>query len=130
MFKLSLFSCLGVVLHLLALGLKDVLTFDFMSQPHEGGLKDALNQLLLLGAVESVESQKVNLTTDFLPFFVQILLRNLRKLNFANSFVKLNNLVKSCEIFVYPANCLARIIRIIEVSCKFIFFFSYVVSSS
>lgn len=49
----------SVVLHLLALGLKDVLTFDFMSQPHEGGLQDALNQLLLLGAVESVESQKI-----------------------------------------------------------------------
>ena len=53
---------LGVVLNLLAMGLPDVITFDFMSPPSEDSLKDALRQLVQLGAVESIESQKVSIS--------------------------------------------------------------------
>lgn len=42
----------GVVLELLALGLNDILSFDFMDPPSKEALVDALEQLYLLGAVQ------------------------------------------------------------------------------
>jgi len=49
----------SVVLNLLAMGLRDVISFDFMSPPSEDSLKDALRQLVQLSAVESIESQQI-----------------------------------------------------------------------
>ena len=42
----------SVVLELLAMGVADLLTFDFMTPPSEEGLVAALEQLCVLGAVE------------------------------------------------------------------------------
>lgn len=42
----------GVVLELLALGLNNILSFDFMDPPSKEALVDALEQLYLLGAVQ------------------------------------------------------------------------------
>lgn len=47
----------SVLLQLLVLGLKDVHKFDFISPPSGGAVDEALNQLVLLGAIESKESQ-------------------------------------------------------------------------
>jgi len=41
------------------MGLPDVISFDFMNPPSQSALEDALHQLVLLEAVESVETQKV-----------------------------------------------------------------------
>ncbi|XP_065676764.1 ATP-dependent RNA helicase DHX33 [Hydra vulgaris] len=49
----------GVLLQLLALGLKDVLKFDFMDSPPQCAIEYALNQLVMLGAVESINAQKI-----------------------------------------------------------------------
>lgn len=49
----------SVALNLLAMGLPDIVTFDFMSPPSQNALKDALQQLVLLEAVESVETQRI-----------------------------------------------------------------------
>jgi ATP-dependent RNA helicase DHX33 len=54
----------SVVLELLAMGMSDLLTFDFMTSPSEEGLVSALEQLCLLGAVEGREGKEgVRLTT-------------------------------------------------------------------
>lgn len=45
-----------VVLQLLALGISDILGFDFMDPPSEESLVSALEQLYLLGAVEREDS--------------------------------------------------------------------------
>lgn len=42
----------GVILQLLAIGISDILSFDFMDPPSEEAIVSALQQLLLLGAVE------------------------------------------------------------------------------
>jgi len=52
-------NVISVLLHLLALGLKDVQKFDFMSPPSPGALDVAMKQLALLGAVESTEVQVI-----------------------------------------------------------------------
>ena len=52
----------SVVLELLAMGVSDLLTFDFMSAPSEEGLVVALEQLCHLGAVEGGEGEGVRLT--------------------------------------------------------------------
>ncbi|XP_056451575.1 ATP-dependent RNA helicase DHX33-like [Gadus chalcogrammus] len=51
----------GVILHLMALGIPDVLNFDFMSKPLPGAIHAAVVQLELLGALEKKE-QLVTLT--------------------------------------------------------------------
>ncbi|XP_072519799.1 ATP-dependent RNA helicase DHX33 [Salminus brasiliensis] len=51
----------GVVLQLLALGVPDVLNFDFMSKPSPESMRTAVEQLDLLGAVERKDDQ-VSLT--------------------------------------------------------------------
>ncbi|CAI8056710.1 ATP-dependent RNA helicase DHX33 [Geodia barretti] len=48
----------SVVLELLAMGMSDLLTFDFMTAPSEEGLVSALEQLCLLGAVEGREGKE------------------------------------------------------------------------
>ena len=48
------------------MGLRDVVTFDFMSPPAENAIKDALQQLVLLQAVDSVQNQKVKFERDHL----------------------------------------------------------------
>ena len=45
----------GVVLELLALGLNNILNFDFMDPPSKDAMVDALEQLYLLGAVQQEE---------------------------------------------------------------------------
>lgn len=52
----------SVVLELLAMGVADLLTFDFMSAPSEEGLVSALEQLCHLGAVEGGGGEGVRLT--------------------------------------------------------------------
>ncbi|NXL63218.1 DHX33 helicase, partial [Chordeiles acutipennis] len=49
----------GVILHLLALRIPNVLTFDFMSKPSPDAIQAAIEQLDLLGAVERKEDQLV-----------------------------------------------------------------------
>ncbi|XP_068021531.1 ATP-dependent RNA helicase DHX33 isoform X2 [Melanerpes formicivorus] len=49
----------SVVLHLLALRVPNVLTFDFMSKPSPEAIEAAIEQLDLLGAVERKEDQLV-----------------------------------------------------------------------
>ncbi|XP_046876500.1 ATP-dependent RNA helicase DHX33 isoform X2 [Hypomesus transpacificus] len=51
----------SVVLQLMALGIPDVMNFDFMSKPSPEAMRSALEQLQLLGAVERKEEQ-VSLT--------------------------------------------------------------------
>ena len=50
----------GVVLQLLAVGISDILSFEFMDPPSEEALASALEQLLLLGAVEKKEQLKLS----------------------------------------------------------------------
>ena len=52
----------SVVLELLAMGVTDLLTFDFMSAPSEEGLVSALEELCQLGAVEGAGREGVVLT--------------------------------------------------------------------
>ena len=52
----------SVVLELLAMGITDLLTFDFMTAPSEEGLVSALEQLCVLGGVEGGEEEGVRLT--------------------------------------------------------------------
>ncbi|XP_026777304.1 ATP-dependent RNA helicase DHX33 [Pangasianodon hypophthalmus] len=52
----------GVILQLLALGVPDVLNFDFMSKPSPESMRMAVEQLDLLGAVERKDDQ-VSLTS-------------------------------------------------------------------
>ncbi|XP_030648330.1 ATP-dependent RNA helicase DHX33 [Chanos chanos] len=47
----------GVILQLLALGVPDVLNFDFMSKPSPESMRMAVEQLELLGAVEKKDDQ-------------------------------------------------------------------------
>ncbi|XP_060768805.1 ATP-dependent RNA helicase DHX33 isoform X2 [Neoarius graeffei] len=47
----------GVILHLLALGVPDVLNFDFMSKPSPESMRIAVEQLDLLGAVQRKDNQ-------------------------------------------------------------------------
>ncbi|KAL7987030.1 hypothetical protein Chor_005949 [Crotalus horridus] len=49
----------SVVLHLLALRIPNVLTFDFVSKPPPEALQAAIEQLALLGAVEKKEDQLI-----------------------------------------------------------------------
>ncbi|NXY84938.1 DHX33 helicase, partial [Alcedo cyanopectus] len=49
----------SVMLHLLALRIPNVLTFDFMSKPSPDAIQAAIEQLELLGAVERKEDQLV-----------------------------------------------------------------------
>ncbi|KAG9281718.1 putative ATP-dependent RNA helicase DHX33 [Astyanax mexicanus] len=49
----------GVVLQLLALGVPDVLNFDFMSKPSPESMRMAVEQLDLLGAVERKDDQVI-----------------------------------------------------------------------
>jgi len=49
----------SILLNLLVLGVKDVQKFDFISPPSEGAIGEALQQLVLLGAVTSKESQTI-----------------------------------------------------------------------
>ncbi len=50
-------SCLSsVVLQLLALGISNILEFDFMDPPSEESLVRALEQLYLLGAIEQADT--------------------------------------------------------------------------
>ena len=53
----------SVALQLLALGVKNILTFDFMSPPPEDSLLRAVEELYLLGAVEKEDRKKENITT-------------------------------------------------------------------
>lgn len=55
-------SLSSVVLELLAMGISDLLTFDFMTAPSEEGLVCALENLCVLGAVESGVGEGVTLT--------------------------------------------------------------------
>ena len=50
----------SVLLQLLALGVRDVLSFDFMDKPSADQLSDAFQQLVLLGAVDA-HTKKVSL---------------------------------------------------------------------
>ena len=68
----SFFLSKGVVLNLLAMGLPDVVNFDFMSTPSENAIKDALEQLVLLQAVDTAHNQKVR--TDCWPNYEMMLL--------------------------------------------------------
>ncbi|KAM6315730.1 ATP-dependent RNA helicase DHX33 [Podargus strigoides] len=52
-------SLASVVLHLLALGIPNVLTFDFMSKPSPDAIQAAIEELDVLGAVERKEDQLV-----------------------------------------------------------------------
>ena len=52
----------SVVLELLAMGVTDLLTFDFMCAPSEEGLVSALEQLCQLGAVEGGGGEGMRLT--------------------------------------------------------------------
>lgn len=52
----------SVVLELLAMGVNDLLTFDFLSAPSEEGLVSALEQLYQLGGVEGGGEGGVKLT--------------------------------------------------------------------
>lgn len=49
----------SVVLQLLAMGVKDVVGFDFMDKPTPESIKSAMEQLKLLGAIEAGEDQKL-----------------------------------------------------------------------
>ncbi len=49
----------SVVLQLLAMGVRDILGFDFMDAPSEEALVRALEQLYLLGAVEMGEGAEL-----------------------------------------------------------------------
>ncbi|XP_038050051.1 ATP-dependent RNA helicase DHX33-like [Patiria miniata] len=49
----------SVVLQLLALNIRDVLTFDFMDPPKKESLSSALEQLQLLGAVDKENNQQL-----------------------------------------------------------------------
>ncbi len=49
----------SVILNLLAIGIKDVKTFDFMDPPEPNAIQNALEELVLLGAVDSTETQQV-----------------------------------------------------------------------
>ncbi|RXN38464.1 ATP-dependent RNA helicase DHX33 [Labeo rohita] len=51
----------SVILQLLALGVPDVLNFDFMSKPSPESLRTAVEQLCILGAVDRKDDQ-VSLT--------------------------------------------------------------------
>uniref|UniRef100_A0A0B7BJK1 RNA helicase n=1 Tax=Arion vulgaris TaxID=1028688 RepID=A0A0B7BJK1_9EUPU len=49
----------SVVLQLMALGISDVLTFDFMDKPSPESIKAALEELVLLGALERQEKSDI-----------------------------------------------------------------------
>ena len=49
----------SVILNLLAMGISNISKFDFMDRPSEDSIQNALQELFLLGAIESVESEKV-----------------------------------------------------------------------
>ncbi|XP_071538136.1 ATP-dependent RNA helicase DHX33 isoform X2 [Panulirus ornatus] len=51
----------SVILQLLAIGIKNILTFDFIDKPSLDGVKQAVEQLTLLGAV-TVRSEALELT--------------------------------------------------------------------
>ena len=53
------FPTVGVILQLLAMGVQDVLNFDFISPPSEAILQEAFKELVLLEAIETVDNQKV-----------------------------------------------------------------------
>eukprot|EP00794_Sanderia_malayensis_P018846 gene18846-20744_t len=59
----------SVILNLLAVGIKDVLGFDFMDPPSSDAINNALEELVLLGAVESVETQKLTETGKLMSNF-------------------------------------------------------------
>ena len=52
----------SVVLQLLAMGITDVLNFDFMDKPSPEALNSAVEQLHLLGAIANKEDMKVPLS--------------------------------------------------------------------
>jgi len=49
----------SICLQLLTLGVKDLQKFDFISPPADGAIEGALKQLVLLGAVSSIEEQTI-----------------------------------------------------------------------
>ena len=49
----------SVILNLLAMGISNVASFDFMDPPDDDSIQNALEELCFLGAIESVESEKV-----------------------------------------------------------------------
>ena len=55
----------SVILNLLAMGMSDISKFDFMDPPSEDSIQNALQELWLLGAIESVESEKVSCLSSF-----------------------------------------------------------------
>lgn len=57
----------SVVLQLLALGRQDVAKFDFMDQPSQDAIKNALEELVILGAVN--KQHKVRNAQQWCPCF-------------------------------------------------------------
>jgi len=49
----------SVILNLLAMGISNISKFDFMDPPSGDAIQNALQELWLLGAIESVESEKL-----------------------------------------------------------------------
>ena len=49
----------SVILNLLAMGITDIPAFDFMDPPTPEAIQNALEELVLVGAVKSIESQEV-----------------------------------------------------------------------
>ena len=53
----------SVVLNLLAMGISDLSSFDFMDPPSKLAIQNATEELVLLGAVESVQTEKVSVSS-------------------------------------------------------------------
>lgn len=49
----------SVILNLLAMGIPSISKFDFMDPPDDDAIENALQDLILLGAVDSAENEKV-----------------------------------------------------------------------
>lgn len=63
----------SVLLQLMALGVENVLEFDFMDKPSAEQLTDAFAQLVMLGAVEK-DNQTVNRMLNFMKCIKDIAL--------------------------------------------------------
>ena len=57
-----------MILQLLAMGVQDVLNFDFISPPSEAILQEAFKELVLLEAIETVDNQKVLIYLHIIDF--------------------------------------------------------------
>ncbi|XP_065065163.1 ATP-dependent RNA helicase DHX33-like [Rhopilema esculentum] len=59
----------SVVLNLLAMGISDLSSFDFMDPPSTMAIQNAIEELVLLGAVESAQTEKLTETGKIMANF-------------------------------------------------------------